>query len=123
MVRRSAYIALGGLNLAAFPAAGPALLDLARRASGEGWRLALAATGYVFRPPMVTQDHASKSLEKEDPALAPRYPGTDLQNLFRLCRELPDLSALRAAPQLSLNARQTLGLGPEPAVSKPEGES
>jgi hypothetical protein len=97
MVRRAAFIALGGLNTTAFPAVSDALLELGLRASREGWRLSLAAASFVFRPPAASRAESGGSEGLTDAT----QEGEDLPVLLRQCRELREISAIRAARQVS----------------------
>ena len=97
MVRRAAFIAVGGLNTTAFPSVADALLEFGLRASREGWRLTLAAASFVFRPPAASK---AVSVRGEGPTDG-WQEGETLPVLLRQCRELPEISAIRAARQVS----------------------
>jgi hypothetical protein len=95
MIRRSSYLAAGGLNPAAFQTSTAALLDLAIRIAGSGQGLRMALDSYVHRPPAAGAGTPADISRVELAKLASLHPDWDLGSMLQKCRDLPALARLR----------------------------
>ena len=97
MIRRDAFLELGGFNEAAFPEGYGEENDLCVRAGAAGWKLAVADHVYVYHSKSASFGAARRAaLQKAaGEALARLHPGVDFTALGDRFREIPALARLR----------------------------
>ncbi len=106
LIRRQAYLELGGLNVAAFPRGYGEENDLCLRAGKAGWRLVVADDVYVYHVKSASfgQQNWSAAMKQGTATLRTLHPDVDLAALTSRYRDIPALSAVRDAVRRAYDA-------------------
>ena len=109
LMKRNAFIELGGLNPAAFPAGYGEENDLCLRASKAGFKLAVADDVYVYHVKSASFGSARREelTRGGNAALKKLHPDVDIGALTARFRETPELVALRQAVAAELSKAWT----------------
>jgi hypothetical protein len=104
LIRRSAFLEIGGFNVAAFPAGYGEENDLCTRATKAGYRLRIADHVYVHHTKSASFGHERRAelAKAGGQALRALHPDVDYGALTTGFRDLPTLVRLRAVVRRSL---------------------